>query len=255
MGTFLWSSWEGMNEQTSLRGLHIFNWSSQKSLLILAFENTTAFSYTSHFASDMVATHKKVKNSLTFHWPLNSFHWPFINEKQSLFTFALAFFAGHLYFFLHFQPLSAFRGKRKKEFGKKHSERKSLTTTTTYVRRHVSNWSLCLPYSTLFTFPKENAFQSLQENLWTINRKTEFPDFSLTLTISKIFPDTFKNSLTFIWPWKSFVFPWPWQPCLKRCRNIPYYSQQCYSGSQRLAPGRTDDHIPLRHCPHKSRYF
>ena len=38
-----------------------------------------------------VATHQKVKNSLTFHWSLNSFHWPFINEKQSMFTFTLAF--------------------------------------------------------------------------------------------------------------------------------------------------------------------
>ena len=47
------------------------------------------------------------------------------------------------------------------------------------------------------SFPKENAFQSLEEDLWTINRKTEFPDFSLTLTTSIIFPDFVKNSLTF----------------------------------------------------------
>ena len=52
--------------------------------------------------------------------------------------------------------------------------------------------------------PKENSFQNLEENLLTISRKTEFPDFSLTLTISKIFPDfflTLKNfhfSLTFL---------------------------------------------------------
>ena len=84
---------------------------------------------------NMLATHQKVKNSLTFHWHLNSFHWPFINEKQSMFTFALAFFAGHRYFSLHFQPLSAFRWKRKKEFGRKHLQRKPLTTTTTCVRR------------------------------------------------------------------------------------------------------------------------
>ena len=36
---------------------------------------------------------------------------------------------------------------------------------------------------------KKMIFLSLEENLWTINRKKEFPDFSLTLTISKIFPD------------------------------------------------------------------
>ena len=47
------------------------------------------------------------------------------------------------------------------------------------------------------SFPKENAFQNLEEDLWTINRKTEFSDFSLTLTTSIIFPDFFKNSLTF----------------------------------------------------------
>ena len=58
------------------------------------------------------------------------------------------------------------------------------------------------------SFPKENAFQNLEEDLWTINRKTEFSDFSLTLTVSIIFPDFFKNSLTFPWPWKIFVFPW-----------------------------------------------
>ena len=96
MRTLLLLSWEGMDEQTSLRGLHTFNWSSLKSLLILAFENTPAFSDTTHFDSDMVDTHQKVKNSLTF-------HWPFINEKQSMFTFALAFFAGHRYFSLNFQ--------------------------------------------------------------------------------------------------------------------------------------------------------
>ena len=45
--------------------------------------------------------------------------------------------------------------------------------------------------------PKENAFQNLEENLRTINQKTEVPDFSLTLTKSKIFPEFLKNSLTF----------------------------------------------------------
>ena len=76
--------------------------------------------------NNRVATHQKDKNSLTF-------HWPFINEKQSMFTFTLAFSAGHRQFSLHFQPLSA----RKKEFGKKALTRKPLTTTTTCVRRRV----------------------------------------------------------------------------------------------------------------------
>ena len=43
-------------------------------------------------------------------------------------------------------------------------------------------------------FPERKCiFLSLEENLWTINRKKEFPDFSLTLTISKIFPWRFPN--------------------------------------------------------------
>ena len=56
------------------------------------------------------------------------------------------------------------------------------------------------------SFPKGNAFRSLEEHLWTINRKTEFPYFSLTLTISKIFPDFLKNSLTFPTTLKNFHF-------------------------------------------------
>ena len=58
-----------------------------------------------------------------------------------------------------------------------------------------------------FPFPKENAFQSLEENLWTINRETEFPDFSLTLTISKIFPDFSLTLKNFGFP---LIFPWRW---------------------------------------------
>ena len=157
MRTLLLLSWEGMDEQTSLRGLHTFNWSSQKSLLILAFENTPAFSDTTHFDSDMVDTHQKVKNSLTF-------HWPFINEKQSMFTFALAFFAGHRYFSLHFQPLSAFRWKRKKEFGRKHLQRKPRTTTTTCVRHRVLKLIalLALQY-TFHLFRKKMHFKVLKK--------------------------------------------------------------------------------------------
>ena len=71
---------------------------------------------------------------------------------------------------------------------------------------HVSGVECQIDYFACFaayfsSFPKENTFQNLEQNLWTINWKTEFPDFSLTLTISKIFPDF---SLTL----KIFVFPW-----------------------------------------------
>ena len=155
-----------------------------------------------------VATHQKVKNSLTFHWPLNSFHWPFINEKQSMFTFTLAIFAGHWKFLFIFTlfPLFVERGRRKLE--------ESIYNKNHWPQiLHVSDEECqidCFPYFVAYfsSFPKENAFQNLEENLWTINQKTEFPDFSLTLTISKIFPDfslTLKNfrfCLTFLWPWQ-----------------------------------------------------
>ena len=144
---------------------------------------------------------------MTFHWPLNSFHWPFINEKQSMFTFALAFFAGHQYFSLHFQPLTAIHRKRKKEFGRKRSEGKPLTSTTTCVRHSVSNWSLCLLCSTLFTFserifiskswgklvnykPKNRIpwlftnFDNIKDFPWLfpdLEKFSFFPDFSLTV--------------------------------------------------------------------------
>ena len=62
-------------------------------------------------------------------------------------------------------------------------------------------------FATYFSsFPKENAFQNLEDHLWTINQKTEFPDFSLSLIISKIFPDF---SLTL----KNFRFPWLFPDC------------------------------------------
>jgi len=43
-------------------------------------------------------------------------------------------------------------------------------------------------------FQKQMHFKGLKK---TIKRKTEFPDFSPTLTISKIFPEFLKNSLPF----------------------------------------------------------
>ena len=119
-----------------------------------------------------------------------------------MFTFALAFFAGHRYFSLHFQPLSAFRGEES-------IQNKNYWPQLPHVSGVESQIDRFACFAAFFSsFPKENAFQSLEKNLWTINRNTEFPDFSLTLTKSKILPDFLKNSLTFPWPWKIFVFPW-----------------------------------------------
>ena len=130
-----------------------------------------------------------------------------------MFTFSLAFFADHRQFSLHFQRLSAFCGKRKKEFGWKHHNENHWPRLL-----HVSDLECqidCFAYFAAYYsfFLKENTIQNLEENLWTINKKTEFPDFSLTLTISKIFPDFLKNSPTFPWPWKIFSFPWLFPDC------------------------------------------
>ena len=79
-----------------------------------------------------------------------TFHWPFIQRKQSMFTFALAFCSGYWYFSLHFQALCTLCRKRKKEFGRKNWQWKQLTTAITSVRHRVSYWSLCSIFFCLF---------------------------------------------------------------------------------------------------------
>ena len=81
-----------------------------------------------------------------------------------MFTFALAFFAGHRYFSLHFKPLSAFRGRGKREFGKKHLQRKPRTTTTTCVKHRVLKLIalLALQY-TFHLFRKKMHFKVLKK--------------------------------------------------------------------------------------------
>ena len=49
------------------------------------------------------------------------------------------------------------------------------------------------------SFPKENAFQNIEGNLWTINQKTEFPDFD--------------NIKDFPWLFPYLVFPWLFPDC------------------------------------------
>ena len=160
-----------------------------------------------HLSITRVATYQKVKNSLTFHWPLKSFHWSFINEKQSMLPFTLAFLGAINSFLFIFKLflLCADRGRRNLQESIHNENHWSQLPHVSDVVS-IDRFSCLAPY--LLSFPKENAFQNLEEKLWTINRKTEFPDFSLTLTISKIFPDFLKISLTFPWPWKMFIFPW-----------------------------------------------
>ena len=115
-----------------------------------------------------------------------------------MFTFALAFFAGHQYFSLHFQPLSAIPRKRKKEFGRKHSEGKPLTSTTTCVRRRVSNWSLCLLRSTVFIFSERIFISKSWGKLMNYKLENRIPwpftDFDNIKDFPWLFPDLEKFS-------------------------------------------------------------
>ena len=106
-----------------------------------------------------------------------------------MFTFALALFAGHRYFSLHVQPLSAFRGERKKKFGRKHSQRKPLTTTTTCVKRRVSNWSLCLLWNILFIFSERKCISKSWRKLMNYKPENRIPWLFPDLEKVSFFPD------------------------------------------------------------------
>ena len=158
------------------------------------------------------ATVQKLKKfpdfSLTFYYWITIFVYIHFNL---LFLQAIDIFPFIL------KPLSVFRRKRKKEFGRKHSQRNhwpQLLHVSGIIKCQIDHFACFAAYFS--SFPKGNAFQCLEEHLWTINRKTEFPDFLLTLTISNISPDCLKNSLT---------FPWAWQPCIqsglmRKCRLV-----------------------------------
>ena len=156
------------------------------------------------------ATHQKVENSLTFEWPLNSFHWPLSNEKQSIFTFALALFAGHQYFSLHFRPLSA---EREEGFGTQHSQRKPLTTCQVYTVK-----SLCLLCSILHLFQKKNCILTSWRKLTNYKPENRIPWLFTDFDNIKAFPRFFKKFPDFSLTLKSFrfflTFPWswPWHP-------------------------------------------
>ena len=97
-------------------------------------------------------------------------------------------------------------------FGRSRSRWGSLVEhcSVVCVRHRVSIALLDLQHTFRF-FRKKKHFK-VKENLWTVNRKTEFPDFwqyqrfSLTLK-------NFQFSLT---------FPWPWQPCSCFCSPLQF---------------------------------
>ena len=96
-----------------------------------------------------------------------------------MFTFALAFFAGHRFFFIfNLFPFFVGRGRRNLEESF-HNDNHRPQLHMSDVKCQTDRFACSGAYFS--SFPKENAFQSLEENLWTINTKTEFPDFSLTV--------------------------------------------------------------------------
>ena len=116
-------------------------------------------------------------------------------KQFSLTLHSWAFFAGHQYFHFIFNQFPPFveRGRRNLEesiYNKNH------WSQPLHVSGVVSYSLLCLLYSIRFIFSKRKCLWSLEENLQTINRKTEFPDFDnikdFFLTLKKIslsFPD------------------------------------------------------------------
>ena len=84
-----------------------------------------------------------------------------------MFTFTLAFFCRPPIFFSSFSASFLFSRKEGEGIERKHSQQKPLTTTTTKPGSGVQCQIDCFacPAAYFSSFPKENAFQSLEENL------------------------------------------------------------------------------------------
>ena len=117
-----------------------------------------------------------------------------------MFTFALGLFAGHEFFSLYFPPLSAFRRGRKKEFGRKRPEGKTLITTTTCVRGTPCRVStLSFLRSTVFIFSDRKCISRSWRKLMNYKPDNRIPSLFTGFDNIKDFPWLFKNSLTFPW--------------------------------------------------------
>ena len=150
-----------------------------------------------HLSITRVATHQKVKNSLTFHWPLKSFHWSFINEKQSMLPFTLAFLGAINSFLFIFKLflLCADRGRRNLQ---ENIHNESHWSQLPHVSDVVSNWSLFLPCTILFVFSERKCISKSWRKVMNYKPENRIP---------WLFTD-FDNIKDFPWPWKMFIFPW-----------------------------------------------
>ena len=129
-----------------------------------------------------------------------------------MFPFAFVFFAAHRHFSLQFQTFSAFRGKRKKEFGRNHSQRKPLTTTTTCIRRKVLHWSLCLLCSMLLIFSERKCISKPWRKLMNNKPENRIPWLLTDFDNIKDFPWLLKKFFDFSLTLNNFrfllTFPW-----------------------------------------------
>ena len=114
-----------------------------------------------------------------------------------MFTFALAFWKAIDIFLSIFNLFLLFmeRGRRNLEESIHNENHWAQLLHVSGIECHIDCFA-----AYFLSFPKENAFQSLEENLRAIKRK--------------------QNSLTFSWPWKISTFPWPWQPCYLPSKKI-----------------------------------
>ena len=126
-----------------------------------------------------------------------------------MFTFALGLFAGHKFFLFIFNLFLLFAEGGRRNLEENVQKEKHWSQLLHVSGVHHVEFPHFPSFAAQFSsFPTENVFQDLDENLWTINRITEFPHFSLTLTISKIFRDFLKIPWLFLDLEKIFVFPW-----------------------------------------------
>ena len=169
-----------------------------------------------HLSITRVATHQKVKNSLTFHWPLKSFHWSFINEKQSMLPFTLAFLGAINSFLFIFKLflLCEDRGRRNLQESI-HNE--NHWSQLPHVSDVVSNWSLFLPCTILFVFSERKCISKSWRKVMNYKLENRIPWLFTDFDNIKDFPWLFKKFPDFSLTLKNFqfslTFPWLWQPC------------------------------------------
>ena len=145
-----------------------------------------------HLSITRVATHQKVKNSLTFHWPLKSFHWSFINEKQSMLPFTLPFLGAINSFLFIFKLflLCVDRGRRNLQESI-HNE--NHWSQLPHVSDVVSNWSLFLPCTILFVFSERKCISKSWRKVMNYKPENRIPWLFTDLDNIKDFPWLFKK--------------------------------------------------------------